>query len=54
LEVARFENTIPAGWVARIDREVILRKTLKEVMAGLANSVGSTNGIPMRSQDAEK
>jgi len=54
LEVARFENTIPAGWVARIDREVILRKTFKEVMAGLANSAGSANSIPMRSQDAEK
>ena len=65
---ARPEKTIPAGWIARIDREVILRKTLKEVMAGLGStptlSVAVTEydmrrgwfsrSPPMRFPDVEK
>lgn len=38
LGLARSGNTIPAGWIARIDREVILRKTFEEVMAGLGTA----------------
>jgi len=66
---ARPENTIPPGWIARIDREVILRKTLKEVMAGLGGTPtlsvavaenamrradSSSNRPVMRSQDVDK
>jgi hypothetical protein len=47
-EFAISENTIPSGWIARIDREVILRKTFKSVMVGLGNAPwkSRSNGSP--------
>lgn len=42
VRLARFDKTIPVTWIARVDRELILRKTYKEVVNRWGAELGPT------------
>ena len=42
LQVARSDKTIPLVWIARVDRDVILRKTYGEVIDRWGARIGPT------------
>jgi hypothetical protein len=42
VQLARFDKTIPVTWIARVDQELILRKTYKEVLDRWGAELGTT------------